>query len=136
MFFHALRSPAILNPPVRVHLAQLNPTIGDIDGNTAAIIAAVKDATRQNADLVVTSELAVIGYPPRDLLLREGAGDRCMQAVEKIAALCTKTAALVGFPQPWPRGPRPLRNAVALCRNGKVEAIYAKRLLPTYDVFD
>ncbi|MBL9119337.1 MAG: NAD+ synthase [Phycisphaerae bacterium] len=121
---------------MRVTLAQLNPTVGDIDGNTSAILDAVDQATRERSDLIVTPEMAVLGYPPRDLLLREGVAERCRAAVNRIAARCTTTCALVGFPEPWPEGPRPFRNAVAVCRKGVVERVYAKRLLPTYDVFD
>ncbi|MFO0828627.1 MAG: NAD+ synthase [Phycisphaerales bacterium] len=121
---------------MRCTLAQLNPTIGDIDGNAAQIEAAIASATSAGSDLVVTSELAMLGYPPRDLLLRDGVAKRCLAEVERIARRCTSLAALVGFPQPWPNGPRPYRNAVAFCRHGAVEAVYAKRLLPTYDVFD
>jgi predicted amidohydrolase len=121
---------------MRVTLAQLNPTIGAIDANAAAIDAAIESAERDGSDLVVTTELALIGYPPRDLLLRECVTTRCEETVRRLAARCTRVAALIGFPQPWPSGPRPARNAVALCRNGAVEAVYAKRLLPTYDVFD
>ncbi len=121
---------------MRVTLAQLNPTVGDIDGNEALIRGAIQEAQRDGSDLVVTPELAVLGYPPRDLLLRAGVAERSAAAVERIAACCPSTCALVGFAQPWPAGPRPFRNAVALCRNGRVERIYAKWLLPTYDVFD
>jgi len=121
---------------VRVTLAQLNPIIGDIDGNSVAIEAAIEAGAHDRSDLVVTSELAVLGYPPRDLLLRQGVAARCEDAVKRIAARCTKTTALIGFPQPWPRRPRPFRNAVAVCARGAIQAVYAKRLLPTYDVFD
>jgi NAD+ synthase (glutamine-hydrolysing) len=121
---------------VRVTLAQLNPTVGDIDGNAAAIVKAIEQGTREKADLVVTSELGLLGYPPRDLLLRKGMAERCVGALARIAQACSSTCALVGFPEPWPSGPRPFRNAVAVCRNGRVEGVYAKRLLPTYDVFD
>jgi NAD+ synthase/NAD+ synthase (glutamine-hydrolysing) len=125
---------------VRVSLAQTKPIVGDLDGNCRAIAAAIERAAADGADLVVLPELAVLGYPPRDLLLRSGVATACRRRVEELAAhagaIAPGMAVLVGFPEPWPKGPRPNRNAVALCRGGAIEAIYAKRLLPTYDVFD
>jgi NAD+ synthetase len=121
---------------MRATLAQLDPTVGDLDGNAAHLLAAVERAEHDGAELLVAPELATIGYPPRDLLLREGIAERCRAIVERIAAACSRVTALIGFPERLPEGRRPFRNAVAVCRRGRVEAIYAKRLLPTYDVFD
>ncbi len=122
--------------PVRATLAQLDPTIGDLDHNAEQILAAIERASHDGADLVVTPELALLGYPPRDLLLREGVVERSWIAMERIARLCTRTTALVGLPVRAEGSSRPLRNGVAVCRHGRIEAVYAKRLLPTYDVFD
>lgn len=121
---------------MRVTLVQTNPTVGDIDGNARAIAQGLETARRDGADLAVTAELATLGYPPRDLIQREGVAQRTVVAVERLAATCVGITGLIGFAQPWPRGPRPYRNAVAVCRNGRVEAVYAKRLLPSYDVFN
>jgi NAD+ synthase (glutamine-hydrolysing) len=123
--------------PVRVALCQLNPTVGDLEANAALAIGAIGKARAGGASLVVLPELVTLGYPPRDLLLREGIAAASRAAAERVAAACTGgVAAVVGFAEPWPDGPRPGRNALAFCRDGRIEAVYAKRLLPTYDVFD
>ena len=70
---------------MRITLAQLNPIVGDVSGNCALILGAVEQARRDRADVLLTSELALIGYPPRDLLLREGVVEACEQAVQRIA---------------------------------------------------
>jgi len=121
---------------VRVTLAQLNPTVGDLAGNSALIAQAIEAAERDGADLLITPELAVLGYPPRDLLLRAGVAEASRAAVDALAEMTKRVTALIGFAEPWSSGTRPCRNAVAICRNGRVERVYAKRLLPTYDVFD
>jgi NAD+ synthase/NAD+ synthase (glutamine-hydrolysing) len=122
---------------VRVALCQLNPTVGDLDGNVALAVAALDEARRQGAVLAVFPELSTIGYPPRDLLLRQGVAEASRRAAERVAEACRDgLAAVVGFAEPCPDGPRPLRNALAFCRDGRIETTYAKRLLPTYDVFD
>src|SRR5688572_3166444 len=124
--------------PVRVALAQIDTTAGDVPGNRARIRAAWETAKNQRADLVVFPELAVVGYPPRDLLLREGVVRATLEATD---ALARETAAgpplVVGTlaRNPEPVGPA-LWNAAALLSGGRVAALYAKRLLPTYDVFD
>ncbi len=121
---------------MRITLAQLNPTVGDLTGNSALIAAAIDQAEAERADLLITPELAVLGYPPRDLLLRSGMAERSRQAVEALAVRTRRVTALIGFAEPLANGTRPCRNAVAICRNGRIERVYAKRLLPTYDVFD
>jgi NAD+ synthase/NAD+ synthase (glutamine-hydrolysing) len=122
---------------VRVALCQLNPTVGDLAGNAALAIEAIGQARAGGASLAVLPELVTLGYPPRDLLLRQGLAAASRKAAEEIAQACTGgLAAVVGFAEPWPGGPRPCRNALAFCRDGRIEAVYAKRLLPTYDVFD
>jgi NAD+ synthetase len=124
--------------PVRIGLAQIDTTAGDIAGNRRRILAAWERARAGGAELVVCPELCVVGYPPRDLLLREGVVRAALEATE---ALARDTAAgpplVVGTlaRNARPVGPA-LHNAAALLRGGRVEALYAKRLLPTYDVFD
>jgi len=122
---------------MRVALAQLNPTVGDIDGNADRFIAAIGQAAEAGADVVVGPELAVIGYPPRDLVLRRDIVERNVAAVRRIAERCTRLTAVVGFVRPDPTGHgRGVYNAAAVCRDGQIEATYNKMLLPTYDVFD
>ena len=122
---------------MRVALAQINPTVGDIDGNTALILRQLEAARSAGARLVVFPELAVFGYPPKDLVLREELVKKNVAAVDRIASQCTDTTAVVGYVKPDPSGTGPGNfNAAAVCCDGAVLRSYAKRLLPTYDVFD
>ena len=122
---------------LKVALAQINPVVGDIEGNTDKLLRAVARAAEAGADLVVGPELAVFGYPPKDLLLKEHLIKRNLQAVETIAAASTGTAVVVGFAQPSERSQgKDLCNAAALCIDGRIACVRGKRLLPTYDVFD
>lgn len=122
---------------MRIALAQFNPVVGDIAGNTAKMASLIDRAAAQSADLVVFAELSVVGYPPRDLLRKEQFITDNLQAVQTLAAHCTKIAALVGFVRPTesPAG-RPLQNCAALLQGGVIRHVHAKSLLPTYDVFD
>ena len=122
---------------MKVGLAQINPLVGDVAGNTERILRAVSDAAEAGAHLVVTPELAVIGYPPKDLLLKDHLIRRNLEAVERIAAASDRIAIVAGFAQPskTTRG-KSLINAAALCCGGRVASVHGKRLLPTYDVFD
>jgi len=122
---------------MRIALAQLNPVIGDIAGNTRRVLDAIERARADSAELVVFSELILPGYPPKDLLLKPRFIDENVAAVRRVAAACNDLTALVGFAQPTGRDTgRPLHNAVALCRQGEIQGVYHKSLLPTYDVFD
>lgn len=120
-----------------IALAQINPTVGDMTGNMQQMLKAIEDARHHKVDLVVFPELSIIGYPPRDLLLKPAAIRMCQQALDRIAASCTDIAAIIGYPCPsqTDRG-LALFNAAALCFDGKVQHRYVKHLLPTYDVFD
>ncbi|WP_254545631.1 NAD+ synthase [Halomarina pelagica] len=122
---------------LRVALAQLNVTVGDVAGNADLVEAAHERARAADADLVVCSELALLGYPPRDLLSREAAVERQLDALDRVAAATADGPALVvGIADPVSPPGRALANAAAVCRDGEVVARVAKRLLPTYDVFD
>lgn len=121
---------------MRIALAQCNPIVGDIEGNTARIIAMIADAERAGAHLVIFPELVVTGYPPKDLLLRQHFVKRNVAAIEQIAQACRTVTAVVGFARPNPGEGKPLHNAAAICTNGHVLKSHGKLLLPTYDVFD
>lgn len=122
---------------MKAALAQLNPTVGDIAGNTARIRNALEQARRQGAELVLFPELSIVGYPPKDLLLRPEFIRRNVEALEDIARGCTDVTAIIGFVQPVPEGTGTgIHNAIAVCAEGRVVQTYAKVLLPTYDVFD
>lgn len=123
---------------MRIALAQLDTTAGDIRGNLALLQTAAARAADAGADLVVAPELALVGYPPRDLLLRPGFVRAAAHAAADFArSLPQGLAAIVGsiWPDPRPYG-LPLCNAALFVADGFVQAVYAKRLLPTYDVFD
>jgi NAD+ synthase (glutamine-hydrolysing) len=117
---------------MRLALAQLNVVVGDLVGNVERIVAAIGDATRSGADLVVLPELAVTGYPPEDLLLRPGFVRAAREAVDAVARSCTGTVALVGAPS----FDRDLANAAFVCAGGEVKGVYRKHFLPNYGVFD
>ncbi len=121
---------------MRLALAQINPTVGDIDGNTRLLLEAVDQARDQQADILVAGELGLIGYPPRDLLFRHGVVEACERAVEKIAEYAGDLTVIVGHPRRSPDGEKPFRNSASVCVNGQVSAVYDKRLFPGYDVFD
>lgn len=122
---------------MRVALAQINTIVGDIEGNSARILADIEAAKRLRAELVVFPELAIFGYPPKDLLLRQQLITHNVQALERIAARCVDIMAVVGYVRPEPPGMgKGISNAAAVCMDGRVAASYAKMLLPTYDVFD
>jgi NAD+ synthase (glutamine-hydrolysing) len=122
---------------MRAALVQLNPVIGDIDGNTAKIIAGIRRAREAAADLVVFAELVITGYPPRDLLLKDHFVARNQAALKRIVAATEGITALVGYVRPNTSGQgKPLHNAAALIVDGRLAAAHLKALLPTYDVFD
>jgi len=123
---------------VKIGLLQINPTVGDLGGNAGLIERAVRDAARLGVDLAVTPELALVGYPPRDLLLSRAFVDRSWTTLATLAkALSMLPPVLVGLPETNPSEEgRPLFNSAALLRNGRVDQRFRKALLPTYDVFD
>jgi NAD+ synthase (glutamine-hydrolysing) len=117
---------------MRLALAQINTVVGDLDGNAARIVGRVREARDAGADLVLFPELAVTGYPPEDLLFRPEFLRQARRSVDRIAGETEDIAALVGFP--WLE--RDLFNACAVLAGGEVRAIYPKRFLPNYGVFD
>ncbi|MEY3558505.1 MAG: hypothetical protein RL374_1211 [Actinomycetota bacterium] len=116
-----------------VGLSQLNPLVGDLAGNEAKILADYAKAEVAGCHVVVYPELTITGYPPEDLLLKKAFVRDNELAVERIAKATKGCAALIGFVKA--DGDR-LFNAVALCRNGGVQGVYLKQLLPNYAVFD
>ena len=122
---------------MKVALLQLNPTVGDLIGNSNLITSSARRAGT-DIDLFVTSELALLGYPPRDLLLNEDFVRRSWSVLGKLALdLADLPPILVGLAEPNPSDVgRPLFNSAALLCRGRVERTFRKTLLPTYDVFD
>ncbi|QQE67162.1 NAD+ synthase [Leptolyngbya sp. BL0902] len=126
---------------MKIAIAQLNPTIGDLSHNAQQIVSAAQEAHAQGAQVLVTTELALCGYPPRDLLLRPGFIAAMAQRLEALATeLPPELAVLVGYaaenPKARQRGEKPLFNSTALLQGGRVQQVFHKQLLPTYDVFD
>ena len=117
---------------MRLALAQINPVVGDLDGNRELILERLSEARSNSADLVVFPELAVTGYPPEDLLLRPGFIRAAEESVDQIALETRGTTVLVGAPH----FDRDLYNACYVLSGGEVKAIYRKRFLPNYGVFD
>ena len=128
-------------------LIQLNPTVGDLPANAESIIDRARDAGRLGASLVVFPELALVGYPPRDLLLQEGFLEDVRESCLSIARSLADGPAVI-FGTPWrPPAPSseqadafdakgPLTNSVVVAQGGAITHRYDKRLLPTYDIFD
>lgn len=122
---------------MKVGLAQINTTVGDLSGNEAAIRSAYERGVDTGVALVVTPELSITGYPPRDLLLRDGFVKGNLSVLERLARLTGPVGLLVGYAGRRTAGEgRLLTNSVALLQNGRLVASRDKSLLPTYDVFD
>jgi NAD+ synthase (glutamine-hydrolysing) len=128
---------------LRVAGAQLDLIVGDVSGNSAKIIDAMEWAESVDADLLLLPELAICGYPPEDLVLRDGFIDQNLDALDTIAARSGSTAVIVGFVDRLPEHrldddsvPREVANAAAVLANGEIVSIYHKTLLPNYGVFD
>jgi NAD+ synthase (glutamine-hydrolysing) len=117
---------------MRLALAQINTTVGDLDGNRERILARVAEAKEADADVVLFPELAVTGYPPEDLLLRPSF---VQAAEESLALIARETRGVVAFVG-TPHLDRDLYNVCAVCAAGEVKALYRKRFLPNYGVFD
>jgi NAD+ synthase (glutamine-hydrolysing) len=126
---------------MKIALAQLNPTIGDLQNNTQQILKTAQQVATQGVKLLLTPELSLCGYPPRDLLLNAHFITEMEQTLHQLATeLPPDLQVLIGLATPNPNfavtGGKPLFNSIALLTSGKVQNIFHKRLLPTYDVFD
>ena len=117
---------------MRIGMLQLNPVVGDITGNTDRLIDAFSSL---DSDMIVTPELSICGYPPRDLLHVSGFVHACEQAVHRIAQACHNGVVIVGHPRIDATTGR-VRNSISALHHGEVIATGDKQLLPSYDVFD
>jgi NAD+ synthase (glutamine-hydrolysing) len=115
-----------------VALCQLNPTVGDIDGNTRLVLEGLAAAEDAGAELALFPELVLTGYPPEDLLLKEHFLADARSALEEVAGATHRTTAVVGFPE----RAEDVYNAAAILRDGQIHGIYRKVYLPNYGVFD
>jgi len=126
---------------MKLAIAQLNPTIGDLTGNAKQILAAAKQSAKLGVRLLLTPEMSLAGYPPRDLLLDPSFVQAIATTLQQLAQdLPSQLAVLVGMVEPNLKannqGGKPLFNSIALLKQGKIQQVFQKRLLPTYDVFD
>ena len=122
---------------MKIALGQINPTVGDFSGNAAKIIQFAQQARGAGAGLILFPELSVCGYPPRDLVERSSFVERNRTIVERIAVETQGIAVVCGLVTPAEAGSgKTVMNSAALLREGRVEFIQSKMLLPTYDVFD
>jgi NAD+ synthase (glutamine-hydrolysing) len=118
---------------IRIALAQINPTVGDVAGNAQLAVSSIERAVRSGAAAVALPELAITGYPPEDLLLKGSFIEANVDALNEVARRTDDILAVVGFVEP--SGDR-LYNSAALCHGGRVVGVYRKHLLPNYGVFD
>lgn len=122
---------------MKIAMAQINTVVGDVEGNRARILGMMDKAKSLQADIAVFPELALPGYPPRDLLNLHGFVDSNLRALREIADQTRGIGAVVGFVDRNTRNEgRPFHNSAAFLSEGKVLAVVHKTLLPTYDVFD
>jgi NAD+ synthase (glutamine-hydrolysing) len=122
---------------VKIALAQLNFHIGNFTDNKNKILAGIENAKNRGADLVVFSELAISGYPPRDFLEFNDFVIHCNETIEEIAKFCVGISAIIGLPtfNPNKKG-KPLYNSAAFINEGEIKSFTHKTLLPNYDIFD
>ncbi len=122
---------------MKIALGQINPTIGDFTGNSKKIIESSRQALAQGAEMVLFPELAVCGYPPRDLLEKPAFVERNTQVVKEIAQAVPQITIVCGFVSPAKvETGKSVMNSAAVLRQGAVQFVQSKMLLPTYDVFD
>ena len=117
---------------LRVALAQLNPTVGDLAGNVKKLLAAYDQAEAAGCDIVAFPELSITGYPPEDLVLKPKFVEDTEVALAQLAEHTGRCAAVVGYVD----ADQDLFNAAAVCAGGEVVGTYRKRHLPNYAVFD
>ncbi|MGB7251105.1 MAG: nitrilase-related carbon-nitrogen hydrolase, partial [Phormidesmis sp.] len=126
---------------MKIAIAQLNPTVGDLTGNAQRILSAAQQAGQLGADLLLTPELSLCGYPPRDLLMRPSFIAQMKAQLQALATgLPSELSALVGIAEMNSaadhNGEKSMFNSMALLQAGEIKTVFHKRLLPTYDVFD
>lgn len=123
---------------MNIGLAQINAVIGDFPGNVKRILAAYRECLEAGADLVITPELSLVGYPPRDLVFKSQFVPKCLQALDYLADEIREVPLLVGYVDHHhgQKAGKPFRNAAAWLENGEIRHRIHKTLLPTYDVFD
>ncbi|MEP7327640.1 MAG: NAD+ synthase [Betaproteobacteria bacterium] len=118
---------------MKLAIAQLNQTVGDLPANARSMLDAAAQAARTGAHLVITPELSLCGYPPEDLVLRPAFLDACARELGAMASAVRNTTLLVGFPE---RADGKRYNAMAVMRDGRIAHVYRKQCLPNYTVFD
>jgi len=126
---------------MKITIAQLNPTIGDLRNNAETILTIAIEAANNGTNLLLTPELSLCGYPPRDLLLKPEFIDAMRSELEQLAAdFPENLSGLIGFAErnqnAEEKGEKPLYNSIALIQNNQIKQVFHKHLLPTYDVFD
>ena len=123
---------------MKVGIAQINGVIGDFPGNAKRLLQAYRECLEQGAEIVVTPELSLVGYPPRDLVFKSQFVPKCLQALDYLAGEVKDVPLLVGYidHNDANRPGKPFRNAAAFLHQGEIRARVWKTLLPTYDVFD
>ncbi len=123
---------------MKVGIAQVNGTVGDFPGNAKRLLQAYRECLEAGAEIVVTPELSLVGYPPRDLVLKSQFVPKCLQALDYLAGEVKEVPLLVGYVDYNESGKpgKPFRNAAAFLHCGEIQAKVWKTLLPTYDVFD
>ena len=118
---------------MRIALGQFDAHVGDLAGNVEKMRSIYEDAMKENVDLLVFPELAVCGYPPEDLLIKRHFIEDNQSSVEKLAKGCPDTTIVVGYPGLLDGS---IYNSAAVLKNGKIEKVYRKGLLPNFGVFD
>jgi NAD+ synthetase len=122
---------------MKIGIAQINAVVGDFPGNAKRILAAYRECLEKGADLVVTPEMSLVGYPPRDLVFKSQFVPKCLQALDYLADEIKAVPLLVGYVDFFTgEFGKPYRNAAAWLEKGEIKARFFKTLLPTYDVFD
>ena len=119
-------------PPVRLAIAQINPTVGDLIGNTKKIVNDIHQAKERNAHIIAIPELAVTGYPPEDLVYKPHFINANITCAHEIASETQNITAIYGFIN----ADQNIFNAAAIARDGKIVDTYHKQRLPNYGVFD
>src|ERR1035437_1164110 len=123
---------------MKIGIAQIDGVVGDFPGNARRLLAAYRECLDLGADLVVTPEMSLVGYPPRDLVFRSGFVDKCLQALDYLAGEVREVPLVVGYVDHNDGGKpgKPFRNGAAWLERGKIRRRIWKSLLPTYDVFE